>query len=128
MTIDELITFCEEEEHGCRVRCKRYDDASGFTRSKDKSVRTADAITEEVYGDFYKEISATMRKYQKQERVLDKIREEIADYGSIWVAYSITGKRDKDIEQLVSDVLSQAKKQVLEIIDKYKAESEASDA
>ena len=127
MTIDELITFCEEEEHGCRVRCKRYDDASGFTRSKDKSVRTADAITEEVYGDFYKEISATMRKYQKQERVLDKIREEIADYGSIWVAYAITGKSDKDIEQLVSDVLSQAKKQVLEIIDKYKAESEASD-
>ena len=128
MTIDELITFCEEEEHGCRVRCKRYDDASGFTRSKDKSVRTADAITEEVYGDFYKEISATMRKYQKQERVLDKIREEIADYGSIWVAYTITGKSDKDIEQLVSDVLSQAKKQVLEIIDKYKAESEAPDA
>ena len=128
MTIDELITFCEEEEHGCRVRCKRYDDASGFTRSKDKSVRTADAITEEVYGDFYKEISATMRKYQKQERVLDKIREEIAEYGAIWVAYAITGKSDKDIEQLVSDVLSQAKKQVLEIIDKYKAESEDSDA
>lgn len=124
MTIDELITFCEEEEHGCRVRCKRYDDASGFTRSKDKSVRTADAITEEVYGDFYKEISATMRKYQKQERVLGKIREEIAEYGSIWVAYAITGKSDEDIEQLVSDVLSQAKKQVLEIIDKYKAEGE----
>ncbi len=73
MTIDELITFCEEEEHGCRVRCKRYDDASGFTRSKDKSVRTADAITEEVYGDFYKEISATMRKYQKIEQILKDI-------------------------------------------------------
>lgn len=52
MTIDELITFCEEEEHGCRVRCKRYGDASGFTRSKDKNIRTAEAITEEVYGDF----------------------------------------------------------------------------
>ena len=51
-----------------------------------------------------------MRKYQKQERALDKIRSEIAG--------------DKDIEQLVSDVLSQAKKQVLEIIDKYKGESE----
>lgn len=54
--------------------------------------------------------------------ILDKIRSEIADYGSIWVAYAITGKRDKDIEQLVSDVLSQAKKQVLEIIDKYREE------
>lgn len=56
--------------------------------------------------------------------MLDKIRSEIAEYDSIWVAYAITGKSDKDIEQLVSDVLSQAKKQVLEIIDKYKAESE----
>ena len=56
--------------------------------------------------------------------VLDKIRAEIADYGSIWVEYKITGRRDKDIEQLVSDVLSQAKKQVLDVIDKYKAESE----
>lgn len=60
----------------------------------------------------------------EKELVLDKIREEISEYGSIWVEYKITGRRDKDIEQLVSDVLSQAKKQVLEIIDKYKAESE----
>lgn len=70
MSIDELITFCEEEEHGCRVRCKRYDDASGYTRSKDKNVRTADAITEEVYGDFYKEISDTMRKYKKIQEIV----------------------------------------------------------
>lgn len=63
-------------------------------------------------------------KALKQEPVLDKIRAEIAEYGSIWVEYKITGKRDKDIEQLVSDVLSQAKKQVLEIIDKHRGESE----
>lgn len=56
--------------------------------------------------------------------VLDKIRTEISEYGSIWVEYKITGRRDKDIEQLVSDVLSQAKKQVLEIIDKHRGESE----
>lgn len=56
--------------------------------------------------------------------VLDKIRTEISEYGSIWVEYKITGRSDKDIEQLVSDVLSQAKKQVLDVIDKYKAESE----
>ena len=63
-------------------------------------------------------------KALEQEPVIDKIRAEIAEYGSIWVEYKITGRRDKDIEQLVSDVLSQAKKQVLEVIDKYKAESE----
>ena len=61
---------------------------------------------------------------KEQKSILDKIRAEIAEYGSIWVEYKITGRRDKDIEQLVSDVLSQAKKQVLEVIDKYKVESE----
>lgn len=62
-------------------------------------------------------------KALEQEPVLDKIRSEIAEYGSIWVEYKITGRRDKDIEQLVSDVLSQAKKQVLEVIDKYKEDN-----
>ena len=57
---------------------------------------------------------------------LEKIRAEIAEYGSIMVAYAITKdtKTNKGIEKLVSDVLKQAKEQVLEIIDKYKAESE----
>ena len=62
-------------------------------------------------------------KALEQEPVLDKISAEIAEYGSIWVEYKITGRRDKDIEQLVSDVLSQAKKQVLEVIDKYKEDN-----
>ena len=62
---EELITFCEEEEQNHRVKAKRADDASGYTRSKDKNVKTAVAIREEVYGDFYKQIADTMRKYQK---------------------------------------------------------------
>ena len=63
-------------------------------------------------------------KALEQEPILDKIKAEIAEYGSIWVEYKITGRSDKDIEQLVSDVLKQAKEQVLDVIDKYKAESE----
>lgn len=61
-----------------------------------------------------------------REDVLDKISAEIAEYGSIWVAYAVTDKTktDKGIDKLVSDVLKQAKKQVLNVIDKYKAESE----
>ena len=55
---------------------------------------------------------------------LDKIRAEIAEYGSMCVVYAITDKTktDKGIEELVADVLSEAKRQVLDIIDKYKAE------
>jgi hypothetical protein len=58
--------------------------------------------------------------------VLDKIRAEIAEYGSIMVAYAITEdiKTDKGIQKLVGDILHQAKEEVLEIIDKYKGESE----
>ena len=55
---------------------------------------------------------------------LDKVRAEIAEYGSIWVAYAITGHSDRDIENLIEGVLKQAKEQVLNIIDKYRAESE----
>ena len=58
-----------EEETAHRVRCKRYDDASGYTRSKDKNIRTALAIREETYGDFYKQIVDTMRKYQQIEQI-----------------------------------------------------------
>lgn len=97
MTIDELITYCEEKEHNHRLSCKRYDDASGYTRSKDKNIRTACAIREEKYADYYKEISATMCKCQKIEQIIkdhdddrmpddywyiDKIREVLEDgYG-----------------------------------------------
>lgn len=59
----------------------------------------------------------------EQESVIDKIRAEIAEYGSICVEYKTTGRRE-DIEQLLTDVIKQAKKQVLDVIDKYRAESE----
>lgn len=82
MTFDELITFCEEEEQNHRIKCKRADNASGYTRSKDKNIRTAVAIREEVYGDFYKEIAETMRKYQKiQEIVQSKTTRVSYDIG-----------------------------------------------
>lgn len=70
MTIEELITFCEEQEYNHRLMCKRYDDASGYTRSKDKNIRTACAIREDTYADFYKEIADNMRKYQKIEEIV----------------------------------------------------------
>lgn len=63
-------------------------------------------------------------EFMEQESVLDKVRNEIAEYGSIWVAYAITGHSDRDIENLIEGVLKQAKEQVLNIIDKYRTESE----
>ena len=63
-------------------------------------------------------------KALEQEPILDKIRAEIAEYGSLRVSYAITKdtKTDKGIEKLVSDVLKRAKEEILDIIDKYRAE------
>ena len=65
MTIDDLKAYCMEEEATHRLRCKLYDDASGYTRSKNKGIRTACAIREELLGDYYQQIASLMRKYQQ---------------------------------------------------------------
>lgn len=54
--------------------------------------------------------------------VLDKIRAEINQYGSIWVQYTIKGHTDRDIEGIIEEVLRQAKLQVLDVIEKYRGE------
>ena len=68
----------------------------------------------------------TAIKALEQDSVLDKIRAEIAECGSIRVTFAITDetKTDKGIEKLARDILARAKEQTLDIIDKYKAESE----
>lgn len=71
--INELIEFCEEEEYTHRIRCKQYDNASGFTRTGNNDIRTACAIREEVKGNYYQQIIDTMRKYQKIEEILKEI-------------------------------------------------------
>ena len=55
--------------------------------------------------------------------VLDTIREEINTFGSLWVQYEITGHTDRDIQNIVVNVLKQEKEQVIDIIDKYKEET-----
>lgn len=119
ITINELIEFCEEEEYGHRIRCKQYDDASEFTRSGNKDIRTACAIREEIKMNYYQQMINTMRKYQKLERVLDKIRADITDCikalddvekFNIYLPNEITGRR-------------LTYQQCLEFIDKYKGEN-----
>jgi len=97
-------------------------------RREDEEMRLIDADNIKRDIDLSFKSEPTIEAYTKEEVItmLDKIRAEIVEYGSIIVAYAITKdtKTDKGIEKLVSDVLKQAKEQVLQIIDKYKAESE----
>lgn len=92
-------------------------------------VITANCIWENEYNltsSRIKKAVENLPSVTPQEPIIDKIRAEIAEYGSIMVTYAITDdtKTDKGIEKLVSDVLQQAKEEVLQIIDKHKAESE----
>ena len=96
MTIDELITWCEEEEQDHRIKCKRADDASGYTRNKDKRFRTAVAIREEVYGDFYKQTADTMRKYQRIQQIV-KWNNAPSPY------YKPDGQLFREISEVVGD-------------------------
>ena len=64
MSIDELKAYCMEQEYNHRLRCKQYDNASGYTRSQNKDIRTACAVREELLGDYYQQIAQTLRKYQ----------------------------------------------------------------
>ena len=43
MTIEEAIVHCEEVAKEQDKLCKRYDDASGYTRSHNEDIRTTDA-------------------------------------------------------------------------------------
>lgn len=117
MTIDELITFCEEEEYTHRLRCKQYDVASGYTRSKVKNIRTSDAIREENYADSYKEISEILRNYKKLQRALDEIRAEIIKYEG---DCRLSVDEYPSCKQCTDNVFES----IYEIIDKWKTESE----
>ena len=43
MTLDEAIKHAEEVAEEQDKLCKRYDDASGYTRSHNEDIRTTDA-------------------------------------------------------------------------------------
>lgn len=112
--------------------CDFYEDGKPkFIAKSDGTIEQIkncdDCIFRKEWEKIGKLLSVILKKQTEQEPILDKIRAEIAEYGSIMVSYAITKdtKTDKGIEKLVSGVLKQAKEQVLEIIDKYRTESEA---
>lgn len=65
ITIDNLIVFCEDLEKYHSTQCKRYDDASGYTRSRNEKIRTNEAKREEMDSEFYHKLKEIVRKYQK---------------------------------------------------------------
>jgi hypothetical protein len=73
ISIDKLIVFCKNLEDYHSTRCKRYDDASGYTRSRIEAIRTNEARREEMDSKYYHELKKIVRKYQKIEEIMHKV-------------------------------------------------------
>ena len=121
----------EEARHWLKIELKTWEDESKSKHPIKEALEKAIEALEQEPKTKIKESNFSQEQYKADlqcaydcgKSVLDKLRAEIAEYGSICVEYKTTGRRE-DIEQLLTDVLKQAKKQVLDVIDKYRAESE----
>lgn len=83
----------------------------------------SNAEFERKYGDLqgclnFRQLAEWLKDYKRLLGAIDAIKAEIQEH-DMWVQYSIKGHTDKDIQDTVSDVIKQSKKQVLAIIDRH---------
>ena len=123
MTIDEAIQHCEEVAKEQDKLCKRYDDASGYTRSHNEDIRTTDAKKCAECAEEHRQLAEWLKELKalkEQTDTLNKIRAEIGMYEA---DCRLQGGTD-ECEKCNSNVFGS----IYRIIDKYKAESEAQGA
>ena len=65
MTIDEAIMHCEEVAENQDKLCKRYDDASGYSRSHNETIRTNDAKKCEECAKEHRQLAEWLRELQR---------------------------------------------------------------
>ena len=88
MTIDEAIKHCEEVAHQNKILMKRYDDASGYSRSHNEQIRTSGAIGCEHLISLYRQLAEWLRELKAHREfadwlvkaVLEEDWEESADF------------------------------------------------
>jgi hypothetical protein len=77
MTLDGAIKHAEEVAEEQDKLCKRYDDASGYSRSHNESIRVADAKRCERYANEYRQLAEWLKELKEARIVLDQIIAEI---------------------------------------------------
>ena len=65
MTIDEAIKHCEETAHQNEILMKRYDDASGYNRSRNEKIRTNAAKGCEQLISLYRQLAEWLRELKE---------------------------------------------------------------
>ena len=65
MTLDEAIKHAEEVAKEQDKLCKRYDDASGYSRSHNEAIRTTDAKRCEECAEEHRQLAEWLRDYKR---------------------------------------------------------------
>lgn len=65
MTLDEAIKHAEEVAIEEDKLCKRYDDASGYTRSHNEEIRTSDAKNCEKCAAEHRQLAEWLKDYKR---------------------------------------------------------------
>ena len=82
MTLDEAIRHCEEVEKEQEKLYKRYDDASGYTRSHNEDIRTSDAKKCEKCADEHRQLAGWLKELKQLRKQTKK---------GHWIDYSEEG-------------------------------------
>ena len=61
MTLEELISYCDERARINEFLMKRYDDASGYSRSHNEKIRTEGAKASERLVETFREIAERLK-------------------------------------------------------------------
>lgn len=85
MTLESAIKHCEEVAEEQDKLCKRYDDASGYTRSHNEDIRTTDAKKCAECAKEHRQLAEWLKDYQ---RLLKE------NYERVWIT---DGKRQANI-------------------------------
>lgn len=121
MTLEEAIKHAEEEAKEQDKLCKRYDDASGYTRSHIEEIRTSSAKQCEKCADEYRQLAKwlkELRDYRKRmpsyEAGYNDAKREIALSGEYERVYE-RGKQDAEQTRwiLVSENLPKENESVI---------------
>ena len=65
VTLKEAIKHCEDKADEQHILANIYDDASGYTRSHNESIRTEEARKCEANADEYRLIAKWLKEYEQ---------------------------------------------------------------
>lgn len=102
MKIDKAIKHCEEIAKEQDKLCKRYDDASGYTRSHNEEIRTSDAKKCEKCADEHRQLAKWLKELKslKEKDESKAVRYEGDGYadGAMVVDYAFCPNCDHETE------------------------------